>query len=234
MKTIRIGYQGDEGSNAEEAAHIFADQLETSADTWIEFIPLVTAENVIRALETEKISLGVVAIVNSLGGVVSETRHMLDHAGIGDWRVSAISEHTLPIHHCLFAKEADADVQAIASHEQALKQTRQWRADHYPEAREVETIDTAYAAKMLADGDLSDTVAVICRANAGEKLGLSLVSENIEDGISYTVFHLLQGEGVDDGEGEVQLVVDPDTDEIRPRTVLDNPDTAEVLGSIQN
>lgn len=234
MKTIRIGYQGDEGSNAEEAAHIFANQIETSGDTWVEFIPLVTAENVIRALEDEKISLGVVAIVNSLGGVVSETRHMLDHAGIGDWRVSALGEHVLPIHHCLFAKSTDTEIKAIASHEQALKQTKKWRKDNYPDAREIETIDTAYAAKMLADGDFSDGVAVICRANAGEKYGLHCVAENIEDGVSYTVFHLLQGESVDDGEGEVQLIQDPETGEIRPRTVLDDADTAEVINSIQN
>lgn len=201
MKTIRIGYQGDEGSNAEEAAHIFASNLDSSPDTWIEYVPLTTAERVFQALGAGKISLGVVAVMNSLGGVVSETRHMLDHAGIGDWKVAMIDEHVLPIHHALFAKKPGAEIKSIASHEQALKQTKGYRAEKYPQAREVITIDTAYAAEMLANGDLSDEVAVICRKDCGEKLGLSLVDENIEDGMSYTVFHLLQGELAEDESG---------------------------------
>lgn len=191
MQTIRIGFQGDKGSNAEEAAHLFGNRL--TGESWIEYVPLVTAEGVLTALQNDDISLGVVAVVNSLGGVVSETRHMLDHASIGDWQVASIDEHVLPIHHCLFNKTEGLPVRFIASHEQALKQTKEWREENYPEAGVVETIDTAYAARMLANGVFSNDVAVICRKDVGEQLGLNLVAENIEDGVSYTTFHLLQG-----------------------------------------
>lgn len=191
MQTIRIGFQGDKGSNAEEAAHLFGNRL--TGESWIEYVPLVTAEGVLTALQNDDISLGVVAVVNSLGGVVSETRHMLDHASIGDWQVASIDEHVLPIHHCLFNKAEGLPVSFIASHEQALKQTKEWREENYPESGVVETIDTAYAAHMLANGVFSDGVAVICRKDVGEQLGLNLVAENVEDGVSYTTFHLLQG-----------------------------------------
>lgn len=191
MQTIRIGFQGDKGSNAEEAAHLFGNRL--TGESWIEYVPLVTAEGVLTALQNDDISLGVVAVVNSLGGVVSETRHMLDHASIGDWQVASIDEHVLPIHHCLFNKAEGLPIRFIASHEQALKQTKEWREENHPEAGVVETIDTAYAARMLANGVFSDDVAVICRKDVGEQLGLNLVAENIEDGVSYTTFHLLQG-----------------------------------------
>lgn len=190
MKTIRIGYQGDKGSNAEEAAKIFGNGIE--GKSWIEYIPLYTSENVLTALQNEEISLGVVAVVNSLGGTVSETKLMMDHAGIGGWSLSSIDEHVLPVHHCLFTKSKLSPIRFIASHEQALKQTRQWCKSNHPDAGLVETIDTAYAARMLAQGVFSDDVAVICRRDLGEELGLTMRAENIEDDISYTTFHLMR------------------------------------------
>lgn len=198
MRAVRIGYQGDIGSNAEEAAHIFGERIELDGSTWIEYVPLVTAERVFTELEQGNISLGVVAVVNSLGGVVSETRNMLDHAGLNGWTVTFIDEHVLPIHHCLYAKTPDAEIHHIASHEQALKQTTEWRDERYPYADTVETIDTAYAARMLDAGVLAEDVAVICRKNVGEELGLALIAENIEDGLSYTTFHLLSGKSVEE------------------------------------
>lgn len=226
MQTIRIGYQGDKGSNAEEAAKIFGNKLE--GGSWIEYVPLVTAEGVLTALQRGDISLGVVAVVNSLGGVVSETQHMLDHAGIGDWRVASIDEHVLPIHHCLFTEKEGVDIRFVASHEQALKQTRAWRAEHLPEAKEVETIDTAYAARMLEEGAFAHDVAVICRKDVGMSYGLNLVEENIEDGVSYTTFHLLQGVlAKSDGE-------EPEVGVSAERTIADDADTLEVIQSVQD
>ena len=46
---------------------------------------------------------------------------------------------------------------------------------------DVECIDTAIAAKMLAKGQYGEDYAVICRKNAGELFGLHLLAENIED-----------------------------------------------------
>ena len=41
--------------------------------------------------------------------------------------------------------------------------------------------DTAIAAEMLSDGRLTEDTAVVCRRNAGEMFGLSMLYENIED-----------------------------------------------------
>lgn len=220
MEAIRIGYQGDEGSNAQAAAKVFGDRL--VGDAWIEYVPLTTAEKVFKALQNGVISLGVVAINNSMGGVVSETRHMIDHAGIGGWQVSSIDEYVLPIHHCLFTASPDDEINHIASHEQALKQTQAYRAENYPDADEVETIDAAYAAEMMANGVFAPDVAVICRKDAGERLGLCLREENIEDGVSYTTFHLLQGPR-DAEEEEEKFHVHP---------LVNNDDTFEVIDGI--
>ena len=54
---IRIGYQGIEGSNSEEAARKIAKQLKLSE---YELIPLVTSKTVIDKLKRDEIDYGVV------------------------------------------------------------------------------------------------------------------------------------------------------------------------------
>ena len=67
---IKIGYQGMEGSNSEEAARIIAEQLAFSE---YELIPLITSKMVVDKLKMKEIDYGVMAIKNSLGGTVQET-----------------------------------------------------------------------------------------------------------------------------------------------------------------
>lgn len=109
-----------------------------------------------------------------------------------DFTVGAVDTCTLPIHHRLLAKPGfERASNTIASHEQALKQARAWRAAHFPNAATIETCDTAHAAKMLAEGQLEETVAVVCRKDAAMLYGLSLVAKNIEDTESIMTFRLL-------------------------------------------
>ena len=46
---IKIGYQGIEGSNAEQAAHDLVEKLKL---TDVEYVPLVDSQHVIRAMKT--------------------------------------------------------------------------------------------------------------------------------------------------------------------------------------
>ncbi len=174
-ENLKIGYQGLEGSNAEEAAHRLAKKLD---DENIEFIPLVDSKTVVGELKRKNIDYGVVAVRNSLAGTVVET-----FEAIKNEYLELVGTEILKIHHCLFksTKIELSEIDTIASHIQALKQTANNRKNFFPNCTEYEVEDTAIAAKYLSEGKLKETVAVLCRKNAGEMYGLDLVYENLED-----------------------------------------------------
>lgn len=188
---MRIGYQGDVGSNAEEAAELFEHIVqETSSEKEILLIPCITSLNVFQHLKENDKAFGVVATRNTIGGEVQETQEMFALAEQENYDIDIISTCTIPIHHCLFTKNENTSIDVIASHPQALKQTQRTRQELYPQAAEQETIDTAYAAKMLANGELPDNYGILCRKNAGEQYNLFLQQENLEDEQSFTTFVL--------------------------------------------
>lgn len=169
---MKIGFQGDIGSHSEAATQKFVQNFNFSC---VEQFPLLNSKNVVEALEKGQIDYGVMATENSVVGEVSETRGALNN------NIEMLGEIKLPIHHCLFIKSKDAQIDFVASHIQALKQTAQTRRKILPEAKEVVCVDTALAAKMLSGGDYPQNYAVICRQNAGLHYHLNLYAKNIED-----------------------------------------------------
>ena len=161
---IKIGYQGIEGSNAEQAAKDLVKKLNL-AD--VEYVPLVDSPHVIKAMKTGETDYGVCAVYNSVAGMVLETFFATN--GV---ELFIRGETTMNIHHCLFKKRADI---------LAIKQCEDHIRYSYPQLKTIEVEDTGKAAKDLADGVLSDEYAVLCRKNAGEMFGLCLIDENIED-----------------------------------------------------
>jgi len=174
---MKIGYQGIEGSNAEYVAEIFAGKLNISNP---EFIPLTSSFNVVDNLIKKEIDYGVMAINNSIGGVVEETFEAVKNDG-----VDIISTEIIPIHQSLFKKNETIkieDIIVVASHIQALKQTERNISRVFGNSiAKMEIADTALGAKMLSEGSIPDNVAVICRKKAGELFGLALIEDNIED-----------------------------------------------------
>ena len=83
--------------------------------------------------------------------------------------------------HSLFTKNKNDQIKFVASHIQALNQTKGTRQKLIPNATEIECTDTAYAAKMLAEEKYPNTYAIICRKNTGLFYNLFLLAENIED-----------------------------------------------------
>lgn len=172
---MRIGYQGAVGSNSEQAAHDMSDEL-GFAD--VEYVPLISSQGVISALVDGDIDYGVVAVRNSIGGMVVETAE-----AIRDVYLEIVCETTIDIHHCLY-KHPDAqtdELRYVASHIQALKQTERTCGKRYPQLEPMEIEDTAIGAEWLASGKLGKDVAIICRDTAGERNGLELIEANIED-----------------------------------------------------
>lgn len=170
---ITIAYQGIFGSNSHTAALEMAEKLGIPAFDTIEAI---TSAGVVAALQNGSAQYGVVATHNIIAGEVLETT-----AALATLPHTVLCNHTLPIHHCLFAKQAGIPPTTIASHIQALGQCKFYLAQYYPAATQEELADTALGARYLSDGTLPDSTAVLCRKNAGEHFGLVMLAENVED-----------------------------------------------------
>ena len=170
--TVKIGYMGIPYSNTWEKAREFAEELGMDA----ELVPLVTAAGTIEALEKGEVDYGVLAYTNNLAGTVKETADAMKGRVM-----EVVAKGGLAIHHCVFAKSADAKIDRISSHIHALRQCTNNLRKLYPGALQMESPDTAYSAQMLAEGKLPDTAAVLCRKSAGENWGLVMLHENIED-----------------------------------------------------
>lgn len=172
---IVIGYQGMENSNNNTAAALLSQKLDGPA----ELRPLVSSRNVVAALLAGEIDYGVMAISTDVAGEVAETREA--RKGTALRQLDAVS---LDIHHSLFKKSpqiATEKIRTIASHPEALRECAGNVAKVLPDAAAMPVGDTALAAKMLHDGELSDDTAVLCSTAAGKQHGLCLIQENIED-----------------------------------------------------
>lgn len=174
---MKIGYQGMENSNSDSAARLFVERNEKLRCEDVEYIPLVSSKNVVESLLSGKIDYGVLAIKNNVAGEVEETKEALE----GAKKIKIIDSLDMKIHHCVFALDKDTKIEAVASHIQALIQTRKNIKRLFGNVQEIEVEDTAIAAKYLREGKLSKNTAVICPKNAGQKYSLTILYENIED-----------------------------------------------------
>lgn len=165
------------GSNSEAAAIRMA---EANRFAEVEYVPLVSSKGVIDALEKGLVDYGVVATKNSIGGEVLESM-----AALKNKHLELVSTYVMPIHHCMFKKSKetpDASIRYVASHIQALNQTKAWVAKNMPGIEDsVEIEDTAIGALRLAEGEIGEDTAVICSLKAGKDNGLELMAMNIED-----------------------------------------------------
>ncbi len=180
---MKIGVMGAKGSFSEQAGEMYRDKEKISN---AEIMPLISAENVLTALNNGEIDRGVFPIENSNGGIVIEAVH-------------AMAKHTfliermfeLDVHHMLIVKKGitASHIKTICSHDQALKQCRMYVKRIWPDADVTPYVDTAKAAADLANGILPDTTAVIAPRRAAELYGLEILEESIQDlKFNYTTF----------------------------------------------
>lgn len=184
-KPLKIGYQGTPGSNAETATKAIVKRLKLQQ---VELVPLTTSQNVCDHLVEGSIDFGVMARQNSISGMVSETLKAVPSKNL-----HRVTFQVVPINHCLF-KLPDVPMNTlttIASHEEALCQTKNIRARMFPQLNELKTEDTALSAKQLAEHILPETTAVLCSKQAGLQHNLDLVCEHVADKINNnTLFDL--------------------------------------------
>ena len=134
--------------------------------------------NVLNGLNSNEIDVGIFAMENAQGGVVIESVKALaeNNCKIIDMFYVEISQN-------LMAKDSISigEIEEIHSHEQALKQCKDYLAEKFWSKKLVETDDTAKSAQDLASGKLADNVAVIASKQSAEKYGLNIIDHDIHD-----------------------------------------------------
>ncbi len=180
---MHIGVMGAKGSFSEQAGEQYVAKHSLDA---AHIVPLVSAENVLTALEAGEIQRGIFPIENSNGGIVLEAVYaMAKHR----FEVEELFE--MDVHHMLLVAPGvhAADITTICSHDQALKQCRMYVKRLWPEAEVLPYADTAKAAADLAEGVLAREVAVIAPRRAAKLYGLEILEASIQDlKFNYTTF----------------------------------------------
>jgi prephenate dehydratase len=180
---MKIGVMGAKGSFSEQAGERYCRE-HCNGDG--EILPLVSAENVLTALESGEIDRGVFPIENSNGGIVIEAVHaMAKH------RFAIERMFELDVHHMLLVKPGvtASHITTVSSHDQALKQCRMYLKRMWGSADIVPYADTAKAAEDLSTGVLTDTTAVIAPRSCASLYGLEILEESIQDlKYNYTTF----------------------------------------------
>lgn len=172
---MKIGVMGAKGSFSEEAGRAYAQKAGLKKFT-LDY--LISAENVLSALEDGRIDLGIFPIENSNGGIVLEAVHaMAKHR----FKIKKIFE--IDIHQNLLVKKGvTADkVRRITSHDQAIKQCRMYLKRMWPKVKISEYEDTAKAAEDLGSGKLPASTAVIASRAAADVYKLDVLEESIQD-----------------------------------------------------
>jgi len=182
MPDMKIGVMGARGSFSQQAGESYAPKGE--------IIPLISAENVLRELTNGTIDKGIFPIENSNGGIVIEAVEAM-----AKYNFTIEKMFELDVHHMLLVKPGvhAAHIDAVSSHDQALKQCRMYLKRMWGEADIVPYSDTAQAAEDLARGTLPDTTAVIAPRKCAELYGLEVLEESIQDlKYNFTTFVVAQ------------------------------------------
>jgi prephenate dehydratase len=178
-KTINIGIQGGKGSFNEEAitGYLKKHKMSNHKITYLH-----TTENVLRALDENKIDQGQFAIHNTLGGIVMESfEAMAKH------NFQIIDKYSIKIAHALIIrKDANlTDITTIMTHPQVLAQCKTTLAQKYPKLKlasgEGDLIDSALVAEQLSEGNLPKNIATMGSKVLAEIYDLQIVEDNLQD-----------------------------------------------------
>ena len=165
---MRIAYLGPPGTFGEQAALRYAAAAER--------LPFPSHSGVAAAVQSGMADAGLLAVENSVEGMVAETVDILIH----DAQLRVCGELVLPIEQCLIVPPGRqaADVKVIYSHPNALGQCRGFIERCFPKTRlEPALSTTAAVEEALA----RDDAAAIAAARAAEVLGGDVLARGIQD-----------------------------------------------------
>jgi prephenate dehydratase len=163
----RIAFQGEPGSNSDEACRTFFPDFEPT--------PHPAFEDAFEAVRRGDCALALIPVENSIAGRVADTHHLLPSSGL-----FIIGERFKPIRFQLMANPGVRieDVRTVASMPIALGQCR--RALRALGVATEPAGDTAGAARTLAQRP-DPTRAAVAPALAAELYGLTILMRDIED-----------------------------------------------------
>jgi len=167
MTPARIAFQGEPGSNSDEACRTYYPEYEPLA--------CATFEDAFDAVRSGRAALGMIPVENSIAGRVGDVHHLLPRSGL-----KIIGEKFKPIRFHLMVNPGVRleEVKVASSHVMALGQCRQaLRAlGLTPEIAS----DTAGAARLLSERPDASRSA-IAPALAAELYGLEILRSGLED-----------------------------------------------------
>jgi len=165
-KPLRIGFLGPEATFSHEAAI-------RKFGSSVEYLPLTEIQSVFEEVVRGHIDYGLVPVENSVGGGVIETLDAFLHSS-----AKICAEVLMTIHHNLLTKEPWEKVETIYSKPEVFSQCRKWLSGTAKGKDVQPAASTSKAAEMASQ---QPGVAAIGSAIAGEKYGLHVLFENIED-----------------------------------------------------
>ncbi len=166
--TMRIAYQGEPGAYSEAAALRFSPSATT--------LPCTSFDEVFEAVDSGKMTHGILPIENSIGGSIHRNYDLLlEH------ELPVVAEVLLQVSHNLLAFPGTKlqDIRKVYSHPQGLAQCEGFLSS-LKGVEIVATYDTAGSAKMIRDKELKDAAA-IASARAAEVFNLESLAAGIQD-----------------------------------------------------
>ncbi len=163
-----VGYPGPAGSHSAAATALLAPPGYGTE-------PLASFIAVVEATVDADVAMGVLPIENSLHGPVGETHDLLYEAP-----VSIVSEVTLPIVHCLVAKQPlrVEEIRTLRSHPVAFDQCRD--LIHSLSVKCIPSSSTSDAALEVSESDDPREAALSSR-EAADHFGLEVIAEDVGD-----------------------------------------------------
>lgn len=168
----KIGYFGPAGTFTEQAL-ITQDDLAKYAH-----VPFRTVPDVLDAVESGEVNLGLVPIENSIEGTVNFTQDAL----VFDHDLLIQREVVLDIEHCVLAKPGTSlsDITILLSIPVATAQCHSYIRNHLQLVEIRAAHSTAEAARLVGE-DTQSGIAAIAPRNAAHLYGLDIVASDVAD-----------------------------------------------------
>ena len=172
---MKVGIQGASGSFSEQASRKFIENHGIK-DAKIEY--LISSKEVLRSVENYEVEYGIFAMENAQGGVVIESVEALSK-----YRCDIIEMFHIPVNQNLLGVKGTniGDIMQIHSHQQALRQCKDYLSEHFWTRPLIEEDDTAEAARRLSEGKLPKNSGVIANQACAQLYGLEILEESIHD-----------------------------------------------------
>lgn len=173
----KITFQGAPGAYS----HIACTELFSGAD----YIPSDTFEQAMELVDNGEADFAVIPVENSNAGRVSDVHFLLPKTDL-----TIIGEHFLRVEHQLLALSGAklADIEAAASHPQALAQCSEFLKKNKIKA--LSRIDTAKSCERILETQ-DKTRAAIASKLAAKIYGLNILVSNIENDSNNTTRFLI-------------------------------------------